>query len=209
MRKFKVAKNYYDTAKDLFLESAVQFQPGVTVLIGCNGCGKTTLLKQIQRQLEELGLPYIEYKNVNDGGSRAVQSALDHGMGKLMASLMMSSEGESLSQNIGQMVQKLGAMTKNCPDDKEFWVLLDGSDSGMSIDHIIEIKEFFHSKMIEGDKERHFYILITANDYEMASGERCLDVRTCEYREFKTYEEYKEFILESRKHKDERYGYEE
>ena len=48
------------------------------------------------------------------------------------------------------------------------------------------------------------YIVVSANEYEMANNENCLDVCKGKYIKFKDYDEYKEFILESRKIKDSR-----
>lgn len=88
---------------------------------------------------------------------------------------------------------------------KERWILFDATDSGYSIDNIIELKEFFNL-MIEDAKQLkiELYILISANEYELASGEQCFDVNRGQYITFKDYNDFKKFILRSRKLKDER-----
>ena len=42
-RIFKLNKDPYDTCEILFKKKEVEIMPGVTVLVGCNGTGKTTL----------------------------------------------------------------------------------------------------------------------------------------------------------------------
>lgn len=49
--------------------------PGVTVLVGCNGIGKTTFLRQLRNKLKKSDIPYIEYDNLHDGGNNSVSEA--------------------------------------------------------------------------------------------------------------------------------------
>lgn len=87
----------------------------------------------------------------------------------------------------------------------ERWLLLDATDSGYSVDNVIELKDFL--KLIEQDAEKFgktLYVVITANEYELARGERCMDVNTGKYVTFSDYEEYRKHIIESRKRKDKR-----
>ena len=63
------------------------------------------------------------------------------------------------------------------PETKERWLLLDAIDSGFSIDNVIEAKDFF--KMVINDFADHgyeLYIVVSANEYELANGEDCFDV---------------------------------
>ena len=48
------------------------------------------------------------------------------------------------------------------------------------------------------------YIVIAANEYELARGENCFDVNKGVYLTFKDYEDYRKFIIKSRKRKDAR-----
>ena len=52
-RKFKIERDYYDEKDYLYRKMHVEFEPGLTVLIGCNGCGKTTLMRQVRLQVEK------------------------------------------------------------------------------------------------------------------------------------------------------------
>ena len=46
--------------------------------------------------------------------------------------------------------------------------------------------------------------MVSANEYEMANGEQCLDVYNGKHITFKDYDEYRNMIPESRKWKEER-----
>lgn len=52
--------------------------------------------------------------------------------------------------------------------------------------------------------DKDIYILVTANEYEMARGEKCFDVVGCRYVGVKSYERYRNLVLKSREYKDAR-----
>ena len=58
--------------------------------------------------------------------------------------------------------------------------------------------------IIEHEKDNDIYIVVSANEFEMAREEQCLDVYNGKYVTFKDYEEYRDLILKSRKWKEER-----
>ena len=49
------------------------------------------------------------------------------------------------------------------------------------------------------------YIIISANEYELARNEECFDVSNGKSIRFKDYEDYRKFIINNRKKKDKRY----
>jgi hypothetical protein len=51
-------------------------------------------------------------------------------------------------------------------------------------------------------ENQDIYIVISANEYELARCEKCFDVQNCKYREFKTYDSFRKFILKSREKRD-------
>ena len=143
---------------------------------------------------------------------------------------MCSSEGENINMNIGGLAKKLkefmvtgrisdrftrigdafarysGEKEYETPETKERWLLLDAIDSGFSIDNVIEAKDFF--KMVINDFADHgyeLYIVVSANEYELANGEDCFDVMNGKYVQFKNYDDFKKFIMKSREKKDKRY----
>ena len=84
--------------------------------------------------------------------------------------------------------------------------MLDGIDSGLSVDAIADIKEYLFKTLFEQAKEVDVYLIVSANDYTMTRNEQCLDVYTGNYKTFKDYEDYYKFIMKSRERKDKRYG---
>ena len=83
---------------------------------------------------------------------------------------------------------------------------MDAIDSGFSIDNVIETKDFF--KMVIKDFADHGYelfIVVSANEYELANNEDCFDVMNGKYVKFADYDDFKKFILRSREKKDKRY----
>lgn len=228
-RKFSIEKNYYDEGYELYKKETITINPGVTVLVGCNGTGKTTLMHQIKNQLKKECVPYISFDNLHDGGSKAISSAAFFEDFGFVATAACSSEGENIIMNIANLARRLGNFIRNGEDNgrekrlekafekifsgdedkkqesiNERWILLDAIDSGLSVDNIVEVKEDLFKTILEDYKDGDVYIIVSANEYEMTRGEQCFDVHNGEYITFADYEEYRDFILNSRKWKDER-----
>lgn len=229
MRVFNVDTRPYGEEK-IFSKKKIEIKPGVTVLVGCNGAGKTSLINYIENQLKYGNVPYIIFNNLIDGGSNSRSEALYNDDIQLLASLTCCSEGECIATNLVNLSKKLAYFIKYGKTNdrfsklnnlmkelitngdeqqsepvKERWVLLDAVDSGFSIDNIIDLKEYLLKPLTELDCEGELYIVISANSFEMANGEQCLDVYNGKYTSFNDYEEYKEFILKSRERKEKRY----
>lgn len=220
MRKFKLEREYYEEGEKIFKKSSITIQPGITVLVGCNGAGKTTLLKQIEHDLNVEKIPCVKYDNLHEGAGNAVSEAAFYEEFGLVAELMSSSEGESISLNVGIFATKLrrfietGKTKSRLPilcennnenESNERWILFDAIDSGLSIDNIIEIKDLF-DLIIEDGAGKDVYIIVSANAYELARGEQCFDVYNGKYVTFSDYEDYRNFILKSREEKNQRYS---
>lgn len=206
---FTIVRDYYDEGDYLYTTEEVEIIPGITVLVGCNGSGKSTLIHQIKDQLESENIPFYHFDNLSDGGGYARSVAVYFGDMDFAARGMTSSEGENIRLNIENMAGRLGHdIRKKYKDTDQYWILLDAIDSGLSVDNIVELKDLLNM-IIELESDKDIYILIAANEYELARGEECFDVTNCMYRIFKDYESYREFILKSREYKNKRYGGEE
>lgn len=229
-RKFALIKDYYDEGFDLYRNKTVTIKPGVTVLVGCNGIGKTTMLRQMKDKLNNDKIPCIHFNNLNDGGHNAISEAGFYGNFEFMATAMCSSEGENIIMNMGNLAERLGQFVKNGEDPKrnkykrlarsiaqineeeieepeipkERWILLDAVDSGLSVDSIVDIKEQLFKTILEYNYGNEIYIVISANEYEMARGEQCFDVYNGKYVTFKDYEDYKNLVLQSKEGKNQR-----
>lgn len=106
---------------------------------------------------------------------------------------------ESLAHQIGKFVRE--------NPGKDIFVLLDGVDSGFSIDNIIELKESLFKVIIKDfeNKDNDIYIICSANSYELAADEDCIVVCTGKHRRFKTYNTYRNMVMRTREIKGKRY----
>lgn len=197
MEKFEIITDYYVEGENLYNFKDLYIDKGITVFTGCNGIGKTTLLEIIKNKLEETDTPFIMYDNLHDGDTNnlyKVHSA------ELFALLLQSSEGENIMNNLGIFTMDLKVLLET-NGDLQKWILLDAIDSGLSIDNIVELRELLETILTD---HKNVYIVIAANSYELTRNATCIDTYTGSYIEFKDYEDYKKYILESRKTKDER-----
>lgn len=202
MLTVKLDKDPYDE-RVLFTGKTTRSIPeGLTVLVGANGTGKTTTLDYIKEKYGcDNGYKVLSWSNTRDKGLSKDRSLMAQDY-SLLSALAFSSEGEEINTNIGMVAQQVGREVRN--PDKNLIILLDGMDSGLSIDNIAEAKDFFHEYVLKDMKEagKECYIIVTANEYELARGERCVDARSGKEVSFKNYEEYRAYIMDSRKKKD-------
>lgn len=228
--EIKVWRDPYDVGYNVTKARKVELKPGLTVLVGCNGAGKSTFLLNVEEQARHEKIPILFYDNLTHGGkSEGFSAALWNGEMEFAATLWNSSEGEGISLNVGNKVaSKLNMFLKTGKTKKgremalaeaferlsgenqkeesitnKRIILLDAVDSGFSIDNVLELKAFLSLVMEDSEKMGlETYILASANEYELVCGERCLDVISGKEISFKTYEAYKRFILKSRKKKE-------
>lgn len=212
--KFKIERDFYDSGEKIYSKASVELKEGLTVLCGCNGCGKTTLICQIKGTLAKENIPVLSFDNLTDGGSNSIQLSLEMGDMDFLTQAVRSSEGENINMNIGKFAQKMGAFVRKNQTAKEIFFLMDAIDSGLSIDNVIDTKKFLFNFVIEYCKSNGIsvYIIASANEYELARGEQCLDILNLKYVEFKSYEAFRDYVIETRKEKNKRYkqeGWEE
>lgn len=210
MKQFNLKKkDYYEEGWKLYNTTTFTIEPGVTVLVGCNGSGKSTLLRFINRQLEDEEIPRLFFNNLHDGGTSSIDRAMFYGDMNFVMQNAMASEGERIFNNICQIASRCGRAIRTAKqkDKKEFFLLLDAIDSGFSVDNIVDIKENLFDVLIEDAHSNGItpYIIVSANEYELARNEKCLDVYRGRYIEFPTYNKYRTFILKSREIKNRRY----
>ena len=209
--KFKIIQDWYDSGEKIYNKSSVQIKDGLTVLCGCNGCGKTTFLRQIKNTLEKENIPFLNFDNLLDGGNNSVSESLFRGEMDFVARAVCSSEGENINMNIGKFAEKMGAFVRKNQSAKEIFFLMDAIDSGLSIDNIVDTKKFLFNTVIEDCKRKGIsaYIIVSANEYELARSEQCLDALNLKYIEFSDYESFRDYTIKTRKAKNRRYKQEE
>ena len=191
----------------LYTKATIQLHTGLTVVVGCNGSGKSTLLKAIKHYCESESILYLHHDNERNGGSNAFSERMFNQDFVTAGTLMASSEGEKIMINFGTFAQKLGQFIRLHSESDKLFILLDGLDSGMSIDGVREIKEFINDVLIpDVPTSMKLYVVITANSFELAYNERCLEAATGNYQTFSSYPAYSNFIMRSRSRKDKRYS---
>ena len=229
--KIPIVRDPYEPKEYLYTKKEFEFKPGVTVLVGCNGCGKTTLLHQIKDYLKSKKVPVLSFDNLHDGGSNARSEAAAMNDFTFLATASFSSEGENIVMNVGRLARNLRPFiqtgeSQNRGDrlckafaravwgdqeepevPNERWLLLDAIDSGLSVDNIVDIKDLLFKTIIEDSEAQGIktFIIVSANEFEMAREEQCMDVHTGKYRTFSGYESYRKFILKSKEIKNKRY----
>lgn len=184
----------------------VEINPGFTTLVGPNGTGKTTFLKQIADACKENDYPYVYYDNMSDGGSRSMQSALSSSKLHLLAELATESEGEGIYTNLCEFASTVGALCAKYRASKSpIFVLMDGIDSGLSIDKIMVIRKFFIDYAIDLEHKHgndNLFIICTANNYELARNSAQLSVCSAKYVHLNSYAKFSRFIIGSSYHKE-------
>lgn len=53
----------------------------------------------------------------------------------------------------------------------EMWFFFDAIDSGLSVDNIVDVKEYMFKTIFRTAPNTDIYIVVTANEYEFARGE--------------------------------------
>ena len=229
-KDIKTWRNPYDCGFSTTRLKNIIIKSGITVLVGCNGAGKTTLIKNITEQLKKENTPYYVFDNLYSGGKKSISKMVDSNNIEKVALMLSSSEGENITNNICDILEKARCFIKTGDSDvyktneilkflkninqdeeepiisNERWFLFDAIDSGYSIDNIVEFKEILNLMILDSKKmNKDLYIIISANSYEMANNENCFDVMSGKYIRFENYDEYKKFIIKSRKRKEKRY----
>lgn len=204
MREFTIERDYNGMGCNIYKKRKIAINTGVTVLVGCNGIGKTTLITQMLNHLKREKIPARSFNNLTDGGSHARSKAAYYQDFAFVGASMSSSEGENITLNLGVFAREIGRFIKENKDATEMWFFFDAIDSGLSVDNIVDVKEYMFKTIFRTAPNTDIYIVVTANEYEFARGEECFDVYRGKYVRFSTYERYRNFILKTREEKDKR-----
>lgn len=233
-REFNIHnKNYYAENQKLYKHNKI-FIPenSVTCLVGCNGIGKSTVIRQMIQDNEnclsktawdledthsisfreffgdkKTREDFDEFYLDGNKSSSFGHSECDFMMNDL--STMWCSTGEANLRVAGPVFGILGKETKLLTG-KRLFVFLDDLDVGVSVDYLVDVVNTI--KLMEktmAERGIKFYIILTANSYELARYFHCIDTVTFKPVKFKTYDTYVKYVCKTRKYKDERDGVEE
>ena len=204
-RTFNIHKDYCGVGCNIYKKNTIKIDTGITILVGCNGIGKSTLIRQLKDRFNNDGTPYLHFDNLQDGGANARSRAGFMDDFKFLATAAFASEGENIFMNMSRFAEKIvGFVKNNNGSGKDLWILMDAIDSGYSVDNIVDIKNFCKLILKDFGMNNDIYFIISANEYELANGESCFDVYRCKYIKFDSYDEYREFIINTRREKDKR-----
>lgn len=230
--QIKTWRDPYEAGFSPTKPTKIELNPGLTVLVGCNGSGKTTLLHNIEEEVKKNHIPCKLYNNLQEGGFNSINSLIQ-GYGlpdeenafNMGISLWTASEGEAIKMNLGRHASlykeflstglykdnhnRFAAIfsdkAKEISQSDKRMLLFDAVDSGLSVDAVVEIKALFEEIIQDAQAMNiEFYIIIAANEYELARNASCFDVVEGKYITFKDYEDYRKFILKSRIKKEKR-----
>lgn len=191
--------------------------PGITVLVGCNGYGKSTTANEIEQYLTDCKMSFCSFDGTRMGADYIKSYALAKGNFTVGATIMQSSEGEGLIISFGEYVKEIHRMASRCKsNNKPFILFCDAIDSGLSIDKVQVVKHFLFvvlDDLISNGVEA--YIVTTANTFEMCRSDtidskfrdyfRCMDPYKLQNIKFTDYYDYEKFILKTSKIVEERY----
>lgn len=202
---------YSDDDIKLYYNETFGFSPGVDILVGCNGSGKTTLLNRVEQK--------INYNSDDSMIAKVFKCCDTIGVVECMftwggsdnvgfgATILSSSEGERMALALRQAFDWMWAQCKK-DSIKSVFLLLDSLDSGIDIPTLRMIRRVLNEvvTVVKQDFNTDLYVLVSANDYALVEGYRCLDVRTGEYIQFESWDDYADFCVKSDKHKQQAYS---
>lgn len=216
MKKVKLVKDFYGE-RNIQLKSSFELEDNsINCLVGCNGSGKSTFIKNLKYYLmnkvkevnkivlgydfsieankEENKDLYIEIdKNTNP--KENITQLIDFDINDVRRNFM--STGENFTDRIATAFGYLKQIIKQ-NKGKSLYLVLDDIDVGLSIDTLESLKRVL-DLVCRDCKENNitYYIFLAVNSYYFTRFYKCIDVNNLKYVKFETYEAYEKFVLKS------------
>lgn len=189
------------TVKNDYIDKTIRtaLTEGITVIVGRNGYGKSSFIYSLQSQLQKKNEAFVSWSDNEYGRGNGREMMLYNNNMEGLASMTCCSEGETMMSSFSNFFFKAaGAAIRKCiaSGQKELFFFIDQLDSGLDCHQLDYIKEIIADTILPDLKSRNItgYILITANSFEVAYKEDCLDPVTGKHYKFTTLEEYKDYI---------------
>lgn len=195
MLTVKIPTKPYDEEK-IYSKTEHNFNEGITILVGKNGAGKSTILRYLKEKCHKEKLPLFSYDNYVEGGDTAMSKYGYYGDTTALATAFCSSEGQQIYMNFSYMMQSLGGFVRKYKGAEKVVLAFDAVDSGLDLANIADIRNFLEDVVKDIRKNgTEVYVLITANSYGFVKNSRCYDVAKNKEITFNSYEEYEKFII--------------
>ena len=216
--KIRLVKDPYEDDRTFYKGRHTAFHPGLTTVTGCNGIGKSTLVKNIADELKMRGTPYFLFDNLGESGGqknafRMLNEALmgHHGAAEEFftgINFLALSEGEKIISSLNRFMGGCAvAVDETIIGYGELWLMFDAVDSGLSADFIEEFKDMLrnlYNNIMQAHPLMQVYILITSNSYEVSHGTDVYSVVRNRYVNIRTYEAFVKETRASREYKMQR-----
>lgn len=207
MISLKLKQCPYEDDNKIFKKKITEFtfEDGINVLVGCNGSGKSTVLRELDRWARHNDIPSYYYDARNAQRDLSNQYYFERDYFEYVHSFMKKremSEGEVIYDDLARLAVKLGNFVRDNADHERVILLFDSLDSGWSIDNIVEFKDFLTNTVMNTVVDQETYIVIAANMYEFTIGCKYIDVQTGKLVDFLDYESYKQFVISTKVSKE-------
>lgn len=168
MTEFHIGTNPNHELLPLYPRATVSLEPGVTVLVGANGVGKTTLLHCLLESASGMG--WVTYAidaratTANDLIGRAAWSGNVESFNRAFG-VKLSSEGQQIASILGMESRALSRPLDEAVDGV-FLLTVDALDSGLDAHEIGEFLDSCKWLVDERRKGLPTYVVVSSNTFE-------------------------------------------